>query len=589
MGAHAANGRYTAERGTRKLARRLPLALSLALLALLVTAAGASAAGLFSKVPGEMFHGRYTPAAGLLPDGKVLIAGGFDDKSALQSAETYDPATGVFEQLAATMVLPHGEQATVPLPDGSVLLVGGWSSTTKSLKTAELFNPATRSFEKVANEMTTQRDGPGAVLLPNGKVFITAGAQESGEYGKTAEIYDPTTRTFTAVKGLALEGRYQPAVALLPNGKVLIAGGYSGVPKGEYLTTAELYDPATETFQKLEGAGHELVEKRDEAGVVTLQNGKVLIAGGYNGEDLATAEVFDYTTNTFTKIPDVLSQPRDGNTGVLLPDGRALFVAGYDEKELTPEAQYLRTLDITSVPAATPATGAASGVGISTANVSGTVLTEARASVIFQFGTSTAYGSATTAQTIGFGAGPQAVGASLTGLSPSTTYHFRVVATNAGGTTFGADQTFTTSPPVPALASVKQSHSRWREGNGLAQISSTRKGKGKRRAPVGTSFSFALNTPAKVALAFTQRVGGRKVRGRCVAKTHRNRNARHCTRTVTRGTLVVNGHAGTNTVKFQGRISRSKKLRPGTYTLVITANGPSGAAAPQKLTFTIVR
>jgi hypothetical protein len=222
-------------------------------------------------------------------------------------------------------------------------------------------------------------------------------------------------------------------------------------------------------------------------------------------------------------------------------------------------------------------------VGITSATISGTVLTEARASGYFQFGTSTAYAGATAPQTLGFGASPQAVGASLAGLSPSTTYHFRVVATNAGGTTFGADQTFTTAPPVPALASVKQLRSRWREGNGLAQISR------RRHVPVGTSFSFALNTPAKVSFAFTQRVAGRKVHGKCVAPTHRNRRARHCARTVTRGTLVVNGHVGVNTVKFQGRLSRSKKLRPGTYTLVITASGPSGAAAPQKLTFTIVR
>jgi hypothetical protein len=559
----------------------MALGLALALLAALALAGSASAA-LFSRLPGEMLHSRETAAVAMLPEGKVLIAGGWDPNEALASAETFDPATGKFEPLPATMVLPHGEQATVALPDGSVLLVGGYNSTVKSFKTAELFNPLTRSFEKVGAEMGVLRDGPGAVLLPSGKVFITAGAANEGEYTKTAETYDPATRTFAPVKGTALEGRYEPAVALLPNGRVLIAGGYSGPPAGVYLKTAEIYDPATETFTKLEGAGHEPLETRGEAGVVTLQNGRVLIAGGYNGANLVTAETFDYTTSTFTKLSDTLLEPRSGTTGVLLPDGRALFVGGEDET-LPEGSRVLKSVEITSVAPATPATGAASGVGMTAANLSGTVLTEARASAFFQFGTTAAYGGATAPQTLGFAASPQAVAAGLTGLAPETTYHFRVVAANAGGTTYGADQTFTTAPPVPLFGSVSQSHSRWREGNGFASISR------KRRVPVGTTFSFALNTKATVSFAFTQRVGGRKVRGKCVAKTRRNRNARHCTRTVTRATMVLSGHAGTNKVKFQGRTSPSHKLRPGTYTLVIKANGPSGSAAPKKLTFTIVR
>lgn len=107
--------------------------------------------------------------------------------------------------------------------------------------------------------------------------------------------------------------------------------------------------------------------------------------------------------------------------------------------------------------------------------------------------------------------------------------------------------------------------------------------------PVGTSFSVQLNTPAKITFNFTQKAAGRRSHGRCVAPSKRNRRARHCSRTVSRGVLSVNGHAGLNTLAFQGRLSRTKKLRPGTNTVVITAVGPSGASSPQRLTFTIVR
>src|SRR5206468_1080131 len=61
------------------------------------------------------------------------------------------------------------------------------------------------------------------------------------------------------------------------------------------------------------------------------------------------------------------------------------------------------------------------------------------------YGTSTSYGSQTGSQSAGSGTSPVSVFANVSGLSPSTTYHFRLVASNAGGTTQGSDQTFTTS------------------------------------------------------------------------------------------------------------------------------------------------
>lgn len=562
--------------------KRIARAVLLAVTGLLALAPGATATGLFSRLPGEMLEGRYTPAVGLLPGGKVLISGGFNGGSALNTAERYDPASGTFEKLAATQVIPHGEQATVTLPDGHILLVGGWNSTAHGLKSLELFDPATLTFEKLTAEMAVERDGPGAALLPDGKVLIVDGAPYTGPYTPTAEIYDPATETL-AKASAPLEGRYQPVAVSLPNGKVLISGGYSGEPAEEFLNTAELYDPATGRFTKLEGPGHEPAERRDEAGGVTLQSGRVLIAGGYNheGKDLKSAEAFDYATNTFTKLPDLLSEARDGPTAVLLPDGRALFVAGYNEA-LPLASRSLKSIDVTSVTPATPVTSSPSAVAATSATLHGTVLTEAVASASFQYGTTAAYGTTTPAVALAYAPAAQAVAANLAGLAAGTTYHYRAVAHNAGGTSYGADETFTTAPPVPALASARQARLRWREGNALAKISR------RHRLPVGTTFSFVLNTAAKVTFAFTQPASGRRVAGRCVAPTARNHHARRCSRALTRGTLTFQAHSGENKVAFQGRISRRKKLRPGRYTLVISAVGPAGSAAPQRLTFTIV-
>jgi phosphodiesterase/alkaline phosphatase D-like protein len=64
-------------------------------------------------------------------------------------------------------------------------------------------------------------------------------------------------------------------------------------------------------------------------------------------------------------------------------------------------------------------------------------------SVHFQYGTTTSYGSTTASQTK-TGNTYQSVSVNISGLSPSTTYHFRIVASNTGGSRYGADKVFTT-------------------------------------------------------------------------------------------------------------------------------------------------
>jgi hypothetical protein len=112
------------------------------------------------------------------------------------------------------------------------------------------------------------------------------------------------------------------------------------------------------------------------------------------------------------------------------------------------------------------------------------------------------------------------------------------------------------------VQNVRQSTTRWRQGNRLATVS-------RAKPPIGTTFSFSLNDQAAVTFSFTRRVSGR---------------------TVTAGRLTFTGHEGTNKVAFQGRVSPKKKLEPGRYTLVIIATDSAGArSTPQSLSFTIVR
>jgi hypothetical protein len=93
-------------------------------------------------------------------------------------------------------------------------------------------------------------------------------------------------------------------------------------------------------------------------------------------------------------------------------------------------------------------TNGAGSVGPASARLNASVNPNGHATTVyFQFGTSTGYGTNTAAKSVGSGTKAVATSSALTGLSPGTTYDFRVVASNASGTSFGANQSFATPAP----------------------------------------------------------------------------------------------------------------------------------------------
>ena len=245
-----------------------------------------------------------------------------------------------------------------------------------------------------------------------------------------------------------------------------------------------------------------------------------------------------------------------------------------------------------ALPSAT--TGAASGVGKNLATVSGAATNHDvdGGSVYFQYGMSSAYGSQTPAQALAAGATAPFT-AALVGLPAGTVVHFRAVASNPAGPAFGADQTFTTlSTSVPvglpsSISAASLTNKRFRVSRRPTAISAA----ARRRTPLGTRFRFTLSAAAKLTIAITRSTPGLRHGRSCVAPSTKliRRHAKHCTRTLSVGTLTrASEAAGAHSVAFSGRIGH-RPLAPHSYRALLTASNANGRSKPVTLTFTIVR
>jgi hypothetical protein len=156
----------------------------------------------------------------------------------------------------------------------------------------------------------------------------------------------------------------------------------------------------------------------------------------------------------------------------------------------------------------TATTLAATEIGVTTATLAGTATTSplSASTATFEYGTTTAYGQSTAAQAVPAGSSGLALSAALSGLSPSSTYHARLVVQGREGTARGADITFTTAappapPPPPALPELVISHLRVKHRCVRAATVSSPKPGGS-----GLSFSYRLSEPATVTFAILRRV-----------------------------------------------------------------------------------
>jgi hypothetical protein len=307
-------------RGSRRAAASFVGLLLVGLLA--PPAARGAASGSFSPT-GSMGTKRWAPAAASLPGG-VLVAGGANEVgNPVSSAEVYDPPTGTFSPTGSMGTLRQGP-AAAPLPGGRVLVAGGFGPSMNFLDSAEVYDPATGTFSPTGS-MGTERYKAAAAPLPDGRILVAGGRNDDPPFTNlsSAEVFDPFTNSFTPTGSMGT-ARYAPAAAPLPDGRVLVAGGIAA-DDTTVLPTAEVYNPATGTFSPTGSMG----VGRGFFAAAPLRGGDVLVAGGNLGPALSSAEVYDPATGTFTSQGvGSMGGPRYGPAAAPLPDGRVLVVGG---------------------------------------------------------------------------------------------------------------------------------------------------------------------------------------------------------------------------------------------------------------------
>ena len=245
----------------------------------------------------------------------IFLLGGYASTAIAQSPGTF---TGT-----GNMSTPRGWGTTATLmPNGKVLIAGGTGPGNGPLATAELYDPATGTFTPTGS-MTNPRSSHKATLLADGRVLVVGGTIHSPPpenlYSSlvSAELYDPSTGVFTPTGGMNTQGAFDlGAATLLADGRVLVTGCTNPCNSG----MAEIYDPGSGAFTA--------TGMSSTAGwtATLLADGRVLTTDACNPDYRGIAQLFDPSTGVFS-FTGLMSGCGNINIATLLMNGKVLIVS----------------------------------------------------------------------------------------------------------------------------------------------------------------------------------------------------------------------------------------------------------------------
>lgn len=287
----------------------------------------------------DMARTRQRHSATLMADGKLFVSGGAYDfwgEAAANTCEIYDPWLEVWSNTASMSVARSSHTATL-LPNGKILVTGGYNGGGYALSSAEIYDPTTDTWTTSAS-MSYGRYRHQAVVLNSDSILIVGGRQGNVDGGgamniwapvSTCEIYRISDDTWFAAAPLN-ETRVESGLAMLPDGRVLAAGGINdtliisdwGQPASR---TCEVYDPVVDTWTYTDS----LASARNFVRLVTLDNNSVLSIGGeFDQYALPDCQLYDASSSTWIAA-DSLVDPRIVTEPVKLPNGDVISVGGW--------------------------------------------------------------------------------------------------------------------------------------------------------------------------------------------------------------------------------------------------------------------
>jgi RHS repeat-associated protein len=215
---------------THRLLPRLLVCITAGLL-FLPASSGPQSAGP-SLAPGQTM----TP----LPDGRLLIFGGWGSRGATGNAIIYDPRSSQTTVLAPISPARAWHSATV-LPDGTVLILGGIGSNHQPMAEPQILDPQDGTVQRLSIPGMTPRAHHTATLLTDGRVLVAGGNDASGHALAATDVWTPHTG---ALDTMAMStGRSGHTAILLGNGTVLLWAG-----TGASIESGEIFDPETATL-----------------------------------------------------------------------------------------------------------------------------------------------------------------------------------------------------------------------------------------------------------------------------------------------------------------------------------------------------
>jgi hypothetical protein len=265
---------------------------------------------------GRLAGPRTDGAVALLPDGGILLAGGWAPQLT-DTVERFDPERGTSE-VVGRMSAAQVCQA-ISLGGGRVLLIGE--------KTVDEYNADTRRIRRLT-DASPFLDGGSASLLSTGHVLIAGGGVHQPPRAD-AYLFDPATGKSQETGSLSAARRKHAAVCL-NDGKVVIIGGSDQRDRdGGKTKLLEVYDPATRRFS---GVGS-TIDARFKIGhaAVKLADGRVLVAGG-----AAKPEIVDPETWKSRAVDVVIGEMLNFAAAIALPNGDVLVAGGYGERTVNP-------------------------------------------------------------------------------------------------------------------------------------------------------------------------------------------------------------------------------------------------------------